>query len=158
MKFNWITYNNEHKEIVESWFDNDVKNFTSIDDSWDEYVLYWKENSDSNKGEYFWSKIISDKNGVPFGVIAIGMYDDIFTISEYVIDTQKRNMGYGSSALKELLMESECILGKRITVANAVIYPSNVASQKAFEKAGFVYKSMHPDGDALYYTYTAEEQ
>lgn len=154
MNFNWITYNSKYKAIVDSWLDDDTRRFTAIDDSFDNYVQYWKTNSDSNKGEYFWSKVIADKNGIALGVIAIGLCDDVFMISEYVIDPQKRNKGYGTSALKELLLESERIIGKKILIANAVIFPSNKASQKAFEKAGFKYETTHPDGDAMYYTYT----
>ena len=153
MKFNWITYNSEYKAIVDFWLDDDTRRFTAIDDSFEDYVQYWEINSDSNKGEYFWCKVITDKNGTPFGVIAVGLCGDVFTVSEYVIDPQKRNKGYGSSALKELLLESDRIIGKKITIANAVIFPSNKASQKAFEKAGFKYETIHPDGDAMYYTY-----
>ena len=40
-------------------------------------------------------------------------------------------------------------------IADAVIFPSNKASQKAFEKAGFKYETIHPDGDAMYYIYKA---
>ncbi len=155
MNFHWITYNIEHKPIVDSWLDDTARRFTAIDDSWADYVQYWEENSDSNKGEYFWSKVIADENKIPFGVIAVALSNDVFTISEYIIDPQKRNKGYGSSALKELLSESKHIFGKKITIANAVIFPSNVASQKAFETAGFKYESTHPDDDAIYYTYTA---
>ena len=155
MKFHWITYDIEHKALVDSWLDDAARRFTAIDDSWRDYVQYWEDNSDSDKGEYFWSKVIADENEIPFGAIAVALSNDVFTISEYVIDPQKRNKGYGSSALKELLSESQYIVGKQITIANAVIFPSNVASQKAFEKAGFKYESTHPNGDAIYYTYTA---
>lgn len=155
MKFNWVNYSIEYKAIVDSWFDDYTRRFTAIDDSFEDYVQYWESNSDSNKGEYFLSKVITDKNGIPFGVIAIALCGDVFTISEYVIDPQKRNKGYGSSALKELLLESQRIVGKKITIANAVIFPSNVASQKAFKKAGFKYETIHPDGDAINFTYTA---
>lgn len=157
MNFNWITYDAEHKTIVDSWFDDIARRFTAIDDSWENYVQYWEDNSDSNKGEYFWSIMITDENKNPFGVIAVALSDDVFTISEYVIDPQKRNKGYGSSALKELLLESQRIIGKEIKIANAVIFLSNIASQKAFEKAGFKYESIHSAGDAICYTYTAKK-
>ena len=48
-------------------------------------------------------------------------------------------LNFCSSALKELLLESDRIIGKKITIANAVIFPSNKASQKAFEKAGILH-------------------
>lgn len=43
---------------------------------------------------------------------------------------------------------------KSIVKANAVIYPNNIASQKAFEKAGFTFVSAHPDEDAWNYEYS----
>ena len=153
MKFNWITYTAEYNTLINAWLDNEARDFTSIEESWDEYVNYWIENSNSNKGEYFRCKVIADERLMPFGVIAIGLYDETFIISEFLIEPQKRNKGFGSSALKELLLYSVEIIGKRIERAEAVIYPTNAASQKMFEKAGFVYKSTHPDGDAMYYTY-----
>ena len=154
MKFNWFTYNDEYKAIVDSWLDDDARRFTSIEDSWDDYVNYWFENSDPDKNEYFWSKVVADENSVPFGVIAIGLCDGVFCISEYLIDPKKRNKGYGSTALKELLLNSEKIIGEKIECANAVIYPKNIASKKVFNKAGFAYVSTHPDGDAMYFSYS----
>ena len=37
--------------------------------------------------------------------------------------------------------------------AEAIIFPSNIASQKAFEKAGFKYHHTQEDGDAMTYVY-----
>lgn len=48
---------------------------------------------------------------------------------------------------------SKYILGRTIKDAEAVIFPDNIASQKAFEKAGFIFYSEHPDGDAWNYRY-----
>ena len=41
--------------------------------------------------------------------------------------------------------------------AEACIFPSNIASIKAFEKAGFQYSHSHPEGDAWYYEYRSED-
>ena len=60
--------------------------------------------------------------------------------------------------IAEVLAESEEILGVMITDASAVIYPNNIPSQKAFEKAGFVFHSQHPDGDAWNYWYKREQE
>lgn len=88
----------------------------------------------------------------------IGLWDSVFTISEFIIRPDRRGKGLGSSALMELLTRSENILGIKIKDADAVIFPDNAASQKAFEKAGFVFQSEHPDGDTWNYRYCSADR
>ena len=77
----------------------------------------------------------------------------MFTIQEFIVSPSYRGKGYGTAILNELLLCSNNIIGQDISFAEAVIYPDNIASQKAFQKAGFVYTNAHPDGDAWYYQY-----
>lgn len=72
-----------------------------------------------------------------------------------VVAPEKRGQGRGAKLLKELLENKE-ILGFPIAYGEAVIFLSNVASQKAFEKAGFRYHHTHEDGDAVIYTYSRD--
>ena len=73
---------------------------------------------------------------------------------EVLIAPQKRCQGKGTKLLKELLNSKE-IIGFKIQKGEAVIYPSNIASQKAFENAGFIYHNNHKDenGDSMHYIY-----
>ena len=73
-------------------------------------------------------------------------------IMEIVVEPGKRGQGKGSKLLKELL-ESEEIIGCAIQESEAVIFLTNTASQRAFEKAGYQYHHTHQDGDAVYYVY-----
>ena len=152
MRYDWIDYSSSHKEMVDSWLDEDAMRFTGCDEGFDEYYSYWKNDPQTKLGENFWVKIIS-ADAFPVGVIAVGLWDAVFTISEFIISPDKRGEGIGSSALAEFLDKSKDIIGLNIKDANAVIFPNNIASQKAFEKAGFVFHSEHPDGDAWYYRY-----
>jgi len=152
MKYNWIDYDAEYAPIIELWLDTDARNFTGCADGFDNYFEYWKNDSSTIIGENFWGKVIFDGN-IPFAVMALGLYESKVTISEYIVNPQKRGQGYGSSALTELLTFGTEIIGHEIFSADAVIYPPNIASQKAFEKAGFVFDHVHPDGDVWYYHY-----
>ena len=58
-----------------------------------------------------------------------------------------------ASVIKELLENSKSIIGIDIHKAEAVIFLSNKASQKAFEKAGFVYLCTHGDESGKTMTY-----
>jgi L-amino acid N-acyltransferase YncA len=71
---------------------------------------------------------------------------------ELVVDPEKRGQGRGSKLLKELF-ENEDILGFSVAYGEAVIFRKNVASQRAFENAGFRYHHTHPDGDDLIFAY-----
>jgi RimJ/RimL family protein N-acetyltransferase len=54
--------------------------------------------------------------------------------------------------LRELLGNPE-ILGFPVHKSEAVIFPDNHASQRAFEKAGFYHHHSYEDGAALIYVY-----
>ena len=155
MRFDWIDYSTSYTETVNSWLDEDAMRFTGCDEGFDEYYQYWKNDPQTKLGENFWVKIIA-ADTFPVGIIAVGLWDDVFTISEFIIRPNKRGKGIGSSALKELLDKSKSIIGLNIKDANAVIFPNNIASQKVFEKAGFVFHYEHPDGDAWYYRYHSD--
>ena len=73
---------------------------------------------------------------------------------EVLVAPEKRGRGKGSILLKELLQSKE-IVGFEILHSEAVIYPNNVASQRAFENAGFIYHNNHKDenGDSMNYVY-----
>ena len=75
------------------------------------------------------------ENEKPFAVIQFGFHEDTFTSMETFVAPEKRNQGKGSELLKELLTNGKSIIGREINRADAVIFPSNKASQKAFEKA-----------------------
>jgi len=152
MKFTWEDYSVTYKDVVESWLDEEAKKFTGCDDGFEEYYNYWVNETDTKLGENFWAKIILYEN-LPVGVLVIALWENVFTVSEYIVCPDYRGKGIGSSALAELLMESELILDAEIAEVHAVIYPNNVPSQKAFEKAGFQFESEHLDGDAWNYRY-----
>lgn len=152
MKYSWIDYTASHKEMVDAWIDEDAKRFTGCDEGFDAYYQYWANEPDTELGANFWAKIIIEGT-VPIGIMTIGLWDGVFTISEFIIRPDMRGKGFGASVLAELLSESYEILGTVIKNADAVIYPNNIPSQKAFEMAGFVFHSEHPDGDAWNYQY-----
>ena len=152
MRYHWIDYSCAYKNIVESWLDEDAKRFTGCDDGFDAFYQYWENDPETSLGKNFWAKIILADDD-PIGVIALGVWDGVFTIMEFIIRPDKRGKQFGSSALVELLMQSENIVGTKILSAEAVIFPNNTASQKAFEKACFSFHSAHPDGKAWYYRY-----
>lgn len=153
MRFDWGDYTSEYKDVVDSWIDEDARRFTGCDEGFEKYYQYWVNEPDTKMGENFWVKIIL-LDEAPLGIIAIGLWDHVFTILEFIIRPDSRRMGIGSSALTELLTFSEDIIGIRIIDAGSVIFPNNTASQKAFEKAGLKFHSEHPDGDAWYYQYS----
>lgn len=151
-RFAWMDYNSSHRETIESWFDSEAVKYTGCEDGWDSFFEYWKEDSETVLNENFFGKVIFDKE-TAVGVIAVFKENDVHYIQEFIISSDMRNKGIGSSVLRELLENGENIIGQPIKKAEACIFPNNIASQKAFEKAGFRYSHAHPDGGAWYYVY-----
>ena len=149
MLFKWTDYNTS-LTFVEDWLDDEAVRVTGLDDGFRDFYEYWK--NENILGTNYWCKVISE-NDKPFAVITIGKDKENFIFMEFVIAPDMRNQGKGTLILNELLKESKIILGQEIESAEAVIFPSNPASQKAFEKAGFVFSHADEDGDAFYYIF-----
>ncbi len=152
MYFCWADYDPTEMEFIEKWLDKKAVRFTGIDDGWQDFYEYWKNEKGTIINQNFWCKVVSENNK-PFGIIAIGCQEDLFVIMEMLIAPKMRSKGKGTLLIKELLENSEQILGKEIQQSEALIYPSNKASQKCFEKAGFVLERIHEDGDAIDYIF-----
>ena len=150
MNFIWKDYSFEYAEKIEDFLDKEAFKYTSCEDGFNDFYTYWyNELGESN----FWCKVILIENE-PIAVISLAKApDNVFTVQEFIVSPSYRGKGCGSNILRELLFCSKEIIGQEISVAEAVIYPNNIASQKAFQKAGFVYTNAHPDGDAWYYRF-----
>lgn len=152
MTFNWTDYKTEHAALVDSWFDDTAVRMTGIEDGFDKE---WRATLDEAKnfpGCRDFCKIVSE-NGVPFAVVKYGFYQNNVTVSVIIVDPVQRGKGRGSAALRELVINPNTLVGEKVDKFEAVIFPSNVASQKAFEKAGFAFDCAHEDGDVLYYSF-----
>ena len=156
MNFVWYDYNPETMSFVELWLDESAIESTGLDDGFRAFYEYWASEDDFVVGENYWCKVAFE-NDEPFGIIALCQYEHKTVIMEVLIAREKRGQGKGSALLNELLNNEE-IIGFTIRNCEAVIYPSNIVSQKAFENAGFVYRNNHKDedGDSFHYIYESK--
>lgn len=151
MNFVWRDYNPQTMKYIENWLDDSAVKSTGLDEGIRDFYEYWANEYGFIVGKNFWCKVVFE-NDKPFAVIAFCQHERKIIVMEIVIEPEKRGQGKGSKLLKELL-ESEEIIGFAIHKSEAVIYPSNISSQKAFTNAGFRYHHTHEDGDAMYYVY-----
>jgi len=156
MDFVWRDYNPETMGYVENWLDEHAVKMTGMDDGFRQEYEYWANEDYNTVGENFWCKVVFE-NEIPFAVIEFGLYEGVVTIMETFVAPEQRGQGMGSKAIKELIKNSKTIIGIDIEKAEAIIFPSNIASQKAFEKAGFKYHHTNEDGDAMTYIYEKKE-
>ena len=153
MNFVWYDYNPGAMNFIENWLDESAVESTGLDDGFRAFYEYWANEDGFAVGENYWCKVTFE-NGKPFGVVALCEHKRKIIIMEVLISPDERGQGKGTAIIKELL-NNEQIIGFTIQKSEAVIYPSNIASQKAFEKAGFRYSDSHNDenGDSMYYIY-----
>lgn len=151
MNFTWLDYNPQTMDYIENWLDESAVKSTGLDEGFRDFYAYWAKEDGYAVGENYWCKVVCEKDE-PVAVIAFGLYEGKMTIMEIVVAPEKRGQGCGSRLLKELL-ECEEILGFAVQKAEAVIFPDNTASQRAFEKAGFFRHHTYEDGSAMLYVY-----
>ncbi len=153
MNFVWHDYDPETMGYVENWLDDSAVTSTGLDEGFESFYKYWANEDGFVIGENFWCKV-AFSGDTPLAVIAFCQHKGSIMIMQIVVAPEKRGQGIGTKLLKELLESSE-ILGASIHKSEAVIYPDNIASQKAFENAGFQHFRTHEDenGKSMYYIY-----
>lgn len=136
MIFKWVDYNPDKMRFVEKWLDKKAVKMTGMDDGFCDFYEYWAKEEGFMVGKNYWCKVVFEDEK-PFAVTALSMYEGVIYIMEVLVAPKMRGKGKGSKMIKELLNNGKEIIGLDIQKAEATIYPSNEASQKAFSKAGF---------------------
>ena len=154
MDFAWLDYVPETMQYIENWLDEAAVRSTGLDDGFFSFYEYWANEDGFIVGTNYWCKVVS-ANGAPFAVIAFCLHEGKVIIQEMVICPESRGKGMGTKLLKELL-ENEEILGFSIQKSESVIFASNTASQRAFEKAGFKCIRTDESGNAMHYAYESD--
>lgn len=156
MDFVWNDYDPNTMNFVESWLDESAVESTGLDDGFRSFYAYWANEDGYDVGENFWCKVISEYDN-PFAIVAFCWDDNKMIIMEVLLAPEKRGQGKGPALIKELI-NNEKILGFSRQNWEAVIYPSNIASCMAFEKAGFRCSGNRKDenGDSVLYAYKGE--
>ena len=149
MRFTWLDYEPETMDFVENWLDESAVRTTGLDEGFRAFYEYWAGEEGFTVGKSFWCKVVCRQDD-PVAVIAFCRYEDNTDVMELVVKPEDRGRGTGTELLKEFL--------ERFAVrkSKAVIFPGNIASQKAFENAGFYHHHSHEDGTALYFVYEKE--
>lgn len=154
MRFIWKDYDSRSMPFIENWLDDYAVKMTGIDDGWQAFHEYWITEGGMTPGKDYWCKVVYDQ-ATPFAVIAFSLYEENYHVMELLVKPDKRGKGFGTALLREMFSDGEMIIGHRIDKATAVIFPNNPASQKAFERASFVFDHADDDGDAWYYCYSS---
>ena len=155
MMYIWHDYNPMTMGYVEDWLDEAAIRSTGMDEGFLSFYDYWSKEDGFRVGENFWCKVVFE-NDHPLAVIAFCRHKENTNIMEILVKPEKRCCGIGTKLLKELLETVE-ITGFTIRKSEAVIFPDNIASQRAFENAGYHYDRTHADGNALYFVYERSE-
>ena len=149
--FVWCDYDPITMGYVENWLDESAVKSTGLDEGFRAFYEYWAKEDGFSVGKNFWCKVVFETNK-PQAVIAFCQHEQKIIIMEIVVAPELRGQGVGTRLLRELL-ESDEIIGFAIHKSEAVIFPTNTASQKAFENAGFQYHHTHEDGNSMLYVY-----
>ena len=143
MLFDWKEYDNSQASSVEAWLDAEAVKGTGLDDGFDDFFNYWKNEDGMDNFKAF---VIFDR-AEPIAVIAIDLYESFVKVMEIIVAPSKRGQGYGSKILNELTESAPNLFSDKISGYEAVIFPSNIASQRAFAKCGYRVDVKDPEGD-----------
>lgn len=147
--FQWVDYESEYAPLVNSWLDDDAIAMTGLDMGWDHYWEAVKEDAANFPGCQDFCKVIL-QDGVPCAAVCYGIYQNAMTVSEIVVAPNIRGQGIGTRLLTELI---EIAREADVNSLTAIVYPRNLASQRAFRNAGFCLDGKTGDGFDLIFSH-----
>lgn len=124
--------------MVDSWLDGGAMAMTGLDQGWDDYWQAVLSDAKNFPGCKDFCKVIWE-NGTAIAAICFGWFGGVVTISEILVAPEQRGKGYGTRILAELVALADRLIDEKIEKFCAVIFASNLPSQRAFTKAGFVF-------------------
>lgn len=150
-RFTWHDYDPLTMPFIETWLDERAVCATGLDEGFRSFYTYWAAEEGFDVGENFWCRV-AFSDGTPLAVIAFCLHEGTVLVMEIVVEPHSRGRGVGTQVLKELLGRTD-VAGFTVQRSEAVIFPDNVVSQRAFGNAGYRIHHAHEDGSALYYLY-----
>lgn len=148
----WVNYEHKHAHFVDGWFDEEAIAMAGIDDGWDDYWQAVQADSVNFPGCEDFCKVIFEESE-PIAAVCFGIYQNTMTISEIVVSPEHRGQGKGTQLLAELVALAKSYEPNKVKCITGVVFPHNLASQKAFQKAGFHLEGKTEDGVDLIFTY-----
>ena len=141
MEFTWVDYRAEDAALVDSWLDDAAVAMTGIADGWDSYWRAVLADAANFPGCRDFCKLVYH-GGEAVAAIVFGVFRGRAVVSELVVAPHLRGHDLGTAILRELVANLRQLLGTDVTRVTAVAFSENVASQRAFLKAGFSLESV----------------
>lgn len=156
MFFKWVDYCEKYEAEIESWMNDEetrLADFDSIKETHEEHLSA----GEYPYGEEYFCKVVLEEAEIIAVVLIFRGDKHPVIVNEFLVNPMQRNKGYGTKIIRELINNIREIIGFDSNAFEVCIYPSNKASMRAFEKAGFVLAGIHADGDCTYWVYPPSE-
>jgi UDP-2,4-diacetamido-2,4,6-trideoxy-beta-L-altropyranose hydrolase len=114
--------------------------------TWEEHLEWFRRSRGNPRCRMF---IITNRRGIPVGVVRFNRRDDGRVIVSITISQQERGKGYGAQALRLALREF--FRAGHLEPVIAEVKAWNTVSLKAFRAAGFICRGRRElDGEPVY--------
>ena len=154
MNFVWMDYRAEDASLVDSWLDDAAARKTGIEDGWDSCWRAVQADAVNFPGCRDFCKLVY-QDGAAVASIVYGVYQGEAVVSEILVDPKRRGEGLGTAILRELVGNLPQLLVTDAVRVTAVVFSDNMASQRAFLKAGFVLESEDKAAQVQNYVWNA---
>ena len=150
MNYQFLDYDPAAHRALDAWQSGAIARF-AMDGPISEEWQYYVDSPEYRVGVDAFCKVAL-LDGRPVAVMIVLCHPDYpVAFNPIIVDPALIGQGYGSEILREFFDNIDVILPSHSDRAEVVIDNNNIASIRAFAKAGFRLARVHPDGDAGYY-------
>jgi len=148
MKYEFIDYDPVLHAAIDSWRSGDITEF-AMDGPISEEWRYYIDTPEYQVGVDAFCKVVL-LDGKPIAVMVV-LGNTKVGINPIIVDPARTGQGHCGAILREFAENVEAILPGKNERIHVYIDNENIASIRAFAKAGFARVGEHPDGDGAYY-------
>jgi len=150
VKYTFVNYDPVLHRALDAWHSEAIARF-AMENGISEEWQYYLDADEYRAGVDTFCKVVL-LGGTPVAVMIVFCNPDYpVGINPIIVDPALAGQRMGSEILREFIANIDAILPFHSDRIDVVIDNENIASIKAFTKAGFTLARMHPDGDVGYY-------
>lgn len=156
MLFKWVDYCEKYEDEIDAWMNDELIIRHAVDESLKADHLYYATSNEFilNKN-YFCKVILEGENVIAVMTLLINeritnLNKNLILINSIFTSPAKRNQGYGTKIINELIKDTEKIIPYTDNIFEAEIDTDNSRSIHTFDKLGFIFIGTHDKNDYGY--------
>jgi RimJ/RimL family protein N-acetyltransferase len=150
VRYQFVDYDPVTHRALDDWRSESIDRFAMDNPISEEWQYYVDSDDYRAGGDAFCKVVLLDGRPVAVMIVLCGP-EPVAVVNPIIVAPELAGQGIGGAVLREFAECFSAILPFCCGRIEALIDNNNIASKRAFTRAGFTLARAHPDGDSGFY-------